>query len=74
LSQNGNTLWWVGLDQGPGLQGQGLNVTTVFQGAINSVTTTNLEAGIVGPAIGIPPVTLGIQGAWADVPRAGRGS
>ena len=30
-------------------------------------------AGIAGPAIGIPPpVTLGIQGAWADVPRGTR--
>jgi hypothetical protein len=74
LSQNGNTLWWVGLDQGPGLQGQGLSVTTVFQAAVNPVTTTNLQgAGTAGPAIGIPPpVTLGIQGAWADVPRGTR--
>ena len=74
LSQNGNTLWWVGLDQGPGLQGQGLSVTTVFQAAVNPVTTTNSQgAGTAGPAIGIPPpVTLGIQGAWVDVPRGTR--
>ena len=73
LSQNGNTLWWVGLDQAPGLQGQGLAVTTVFQGAINPVTTTNPgTAAAARPPIGIPPVTLGIQGAWADVPRGTR--
>ena len=73
LSQNGNTLWWVGLDQGPGLQGQGLNVTTVFQAAVNPVTTTNPgAAAFAGPAIGIPPVAHGILGAWADVPRGTR--
>jgi hypothetical protein len=74
LNQNGNTLWWVGLDQGPGLQGQGLGVTTVFQGAVNSVTHPSPgPLGIAAPAIGIPPpVTLGIQGAWADVPRGTR--
>ncbi len=74
LNQNGNTLWGAGLDQGPGLQGQGLSVTTVFQGAVSSVTHPNPQAaGIAGPAIGIPPpVTLGIQGAWADVPRGTR--
>jgi hypothetical protein len=73
LNQNGNTLWWVGLDQGPGLQGQGLAVTTVFQGAVNPVTTTKPEAtATAGPPVGIPPVALGIQGAWADVPRGTR--
>jgi hypothetical protein len=37
------------------------------------VTTTNPgAAGIARPAISIPPVTLGIQGAWADVPRGTR--
>jgi hypothetical protein len=73
LNQSGNTLWWVGLDQGPGLQGQGLSVTTVFAGAVNPVSTTNSKAAaITGPSIGIPPVSLGIQGAWADVPRGTR--
>ncbi|MGB8907752.1 MAG: hypothetical protein WCC84_03280 [Candidatus Cybelea sp.] len=73
LNQSGNALWWVGFDQGPGLQGQGLSVTTVFAGAVNPVSTTESKVGgITGPPIGIPPVTLGIQGAWADVPRGAR--
>jgi hypothetical protein len=73
LNQNGNTLWWVGLDQGPGLQGQGLNVTTVFQGAINRVTHPELEAArAIGPEIVVPTVGLGILGAWVDVPRGTR--
>ncbi len=73
LSQNGNTLWGLGLDQGPGLQGQGLAVTTVFQGAINPVTNPNPGAvGIAEREIVIPPVNLGIQVAWADVPRGTR--
>ena len=71
LSQNANALWWVGLDQGPGLQGQGLNVTTVFQGALKPVTKPT-AAGALGAAIIIPPVTLGIRGAWVDVPRGTR--
>jgi hypothetical protein len=73
LKQNGNALWWVGLDQGPGLQGQGLNVTTVFLGALKPVTLPELEAArAIGPAIIVPPVGLGILGAWADVPRGTR--
>ena len=72
LSQNGNTLWWVGLDQGPGLQGQGLNITTVFQGAVNSVAPTNPGAFGAARPIAVPPVGLGIQGVWADVPRGTR--
>jgi hypothetical protein len=73
LNQSGNTLWWVGLDQGPGLQGQGLSVTTVFAGTVQPVSITDSKAvGIAGPSIGTPPVTIGIQGAWADVPRGTR--
>lgn len=71
LSQNGNSLWWVGLDQGPGLQGQGLNVTTVFLGAVNPVITNREAAGPAGPAVIVPP-GRGILGAWADVPRGTR--
>ncbi len=73
LNQSGNTLWGVGLDQGPGLAGRGLSVTTVFAGALNPGTTANVRATErSAPSIGIPPVTLGIQGAWADVPRGTR--
>jgi hypothetical protein len=72
LRQNGNTLWWVGLDQGPGLQGKGLNVTTVFQGAVNPVTLPNPGAVGTSPPIKVPPVGPGIQGVWADVPRGTR--
>ena len=43
------------------------------QGAINRVTHPELEAArAIGPEIVVPPVGLGILGAWADVPRGTR--
>ena len=73
LNESGNTLWGVGLDQGSGLQGQGLNVTTVFTAALHPVSVANSKAAVESPgAIHTPPETLGIQGSWTDVPRGTR--
>ncbi|MBV8531587.1 MAG: hypothetical protein JO104_09740 [Candidatus Eremiobacteraeota bacterium] len=71
LNQSGNTLWGVGLDQGPGLQGQGLSVTTVFTAALHPVIAQSKVVGIP-TTIHTPPGTLGIPGAWTDVPRGTR--
>jgi hypothetical protein len=66
VKQNGNDLWWVGFDGDFGVQGLGLNVTTVFHGQLLPVVGEGSQAaGERAPVVGGP----GIRGTWADVPR-----
>jgi hypothetical protein len=67
LKQNRNTLWWVGLDGDVGLHGPGLNVTNVFRGELQPISTAVPEE-----APSAAPINGTVRGQWADVPRGTR--
>ena len=67
VKEDGNTVWWVGMDTTPGVHGFGLNVTSVFRGGFQLTTLPSPAESNLAPIIG-----LGINGDWADVPRGTR--